>query len=49
MIICKPINYALKANWPNKNIKMGFYHNVPEKQEDISPANRSINNAPTKK
>lgn len=48
MIICKPINYALKANWPNKNIKMGFYHNVPEKQEDVSPSNRSINNAPTK-
>jgi len=49
MIITKPLNIAIKANWPESNIKIGFYHNVPEKQEDVSPADRSINNAPTKK
>jgi hypothetical protein len=45
MIICKPINYAIKANFPDKDLKIGFYHNVPEKQEDVSPGNRSINNS----
>jgi hypothetical protein len=45
MIICKAINYAIKANFPDKQIKIGFYHNVPEKQQDISPADRSINNS----
>jgi hypothetical protein len=46
MIITKPINYALKANFPDKNLKIGFYHNVPEKQQDISPKDRSINSSP---
>jgi len=46
MIITKPINYAIKANWPDLGLKIGFYHNVPEKQEDVSPSNRSANNSP---
>ena len=46
MIITKPINYAIRANWPDKNLKLGFYHNVPEKQSDVSPKDRSINNTP---
>lgn len=44
-IICKAINYAIKANWPNKNLKIGFHHNIPEKQENISPDSRMKNNA----
>lgn len=48
MIICKPINYALKANWPKKNLKMGFYHNIPERQQDVSPQDRSKNQSPNK-
>lgn len=44
MIICKPINYAIKANWPEKDIKIGFYHQLPEKEEDISPSKRIKNN-----
>ncbi len=43
MIICKPINYAIRANWPNKNIKIGFLHQLPEKEQDISPAKRIKN------
>ncbi|EHO13814.1 hypothetical protein [Myroides odoratimimus] len=43
MIICKPVNYAIKANWPDKNIKIGFLHQLPEKEEDISPAKRIKN------
>ena len=45
MIIMKAMNYALKANFPDKNLKMGFFHNVPEKQQDTTPGNRSINNS----
>lgn len=43
MIICKPINMAIKVNWPNENIKLGFFHNIPERQEDISPSKRLSN------
>lgn len=43
MIICKPLNYALKANFPDKNYKIGFFHNVPELQQNTSPANRTKN------
>lgn len=43
MIICKPLNYAIKANWPSKNIKIGFLHQLPEKEEDISPKDRIKN------
>lgn len=44
MIICKALNYALKANFPKKNLKIGFGHNVTEKQSDLSPGNRMTNN-----
>lgn len=44
MIICKPLNYALKANFPDKNIKIGFFHNVPELQQNTAPADRTKNN-----
>lgn len=43
MIIMKAINYALKANFPNKKLKLGFYHEKPEKEQDIAPKNRLIN------
>lgn len=43
-IICKAFNYAIKANWPNKKLKLGFHHNIPEKQENISPDQRMKNN-----
>jgi hypothetical protein len=41
MIICKAVNYALKANFPNSNVKIGFFHNVPEMQSQTSPADRT--------
>tara|TARA_R110002050_G_scaffold69507_2_gene150358 strand:+ start:31950 stop:33314 length:1365 start_codon:yes stop_codon:yes gene_type:complete len=43
MIVCKPMNFALMANWPNKNIKMGFYHIAPQREEDITPGDRIKN------
>lgn len=43
MIIMKPVNYALKSNWPDRKLKLGFYHVQPEKEQDIAPKNRIIN------
>lgn len=45
MIIMKAINYALMINFPDKGLKLGFYHTTPEKEQDISPKNRMINAA----
>ena len=46
MIVMKAINFAIKANWPDKDIKLGFTYNIPEKQQDITPKERMINNTP---
>lgn len=43
MIVMKPINIALRANFPNKKYKLGFYHNQPQAEEDISPSKRAKN------
>lgn len=40
MIVMKAINYAIKANWPNKKIKLGFYHIAPQREQDISSKDR---------
>ena len=44
MIVMKAINYAIKANFPNSGLKLGFYHEVPEKEEDVSEKDRIKNN-----
>jgi hypothetical protein len=43
MIVLKSLNYALKANFPGKGLKLGFYHIQPEKEQDISPSKRMVN------
>ena len=40
MIVCKAINYAIKANWPEKGIKLGFYHIAPQREEDVTSSSR---------
>lgn len=40
MIVMKCINMALKINFPNKNLKMGFYHISPKKLQDVTPSER---------
>lgn len=42
-IVMKPINYALKLNFPDKELKLGFYHLPPEKEEDITSSKRVKN------
>lgn len=41
MIVLKAINYAIKANFPEKNLKLGFYHLGTKKMEDTSPGDRN--------
>lgn len=43
MIICKPLNYAIQANFPESKLKVGFFHNVPETQQNIAPGERTRN------
>lgn len=39
-IITKPINYALKANFPTKNLKIGFYHMAAKAEEELHSGDR---------
>jgi len=43
-IVCKPLNYALKANFPTKNLKIGFYHMVEKAEEEIHSGDRMKEN-----
>ena len=40
--ICKAINYAIKVNWPNKKIKLGFHRNQAQTLSEISPGKRPV-------
>ena len=44
MLVMKALNYALLANFPTKKLKIGFYHEIPEKEQDIAPKKRIKNN-----
>lgn len=44
MIVTKALNYAIRANFPDKDLKIGFYHMLPEKEQDITPSDRIKNN-----
>jgi hypothetical protein len=43
-IIFEPINQCIKAMWPNKECKLGFYHKIVLREEDVSPADRAKDN-----
>lgn len=45
MIIFEAINYALKANFPEKKLKLGFSHSQIKREEEVSPGDRMKNNA----
>lgn len=44
MIVCKAVNHAIKANWPDKKCRVGFCHQQPVREQDISESKRMINN-----
>jgi len=43
MIVTKAVNYAIKANFPNKKLKLGFYHDPPQREQDKSESDRLKN------
>lgn len=44
-VVCKAINYAIKANWPNKKLRLGFYHMEPQREQDVTSKDRITNQA----
>ncbi len=46
-IVCKDLNYAIRANFPAKqNIKIGFYHDTILVEEQTNPKDRVKNKQP---
>lgn len=43
MILFAPFNAALEANFPNKNLKLGFYRKILMKEENVKPNERVVN------
>lgn len=46
MIVTKALNYAIKANFPGKKLKCGFYHNSPQREQDKSTNDRMKSQTP---
>lgn len=44
MIVCKPLNYALQANYPEKDLKIGFYRTPTKAESEETPSERIKNN-----
>lgn len=40
MIITKAINFAIQANFPDKGLKLGFYHIAPQREEEMNSKER---------
>lgn len=40
MIVCKPMNYALMANYPEKDLRIGFYRATSRPLSEQSPSTR---------
>jgi hypothetical protein len=45
-IVTKDINMAIKANFPETNLRLGFYHENVLPEKDITPSERIRNQAP---
>lgn len=43
-VIFEPINQAIKDNFPGKDIKIGFFHKVVMKEENVNPEKRVATN-----
>lgn len=42
-IVTKAINMAIAVNFPDKKLRLGFYHDVVHREEEVSPVNRTAN------
>lgn len=45
MVVCKALNFALRANFPKAGLKVGFYHEEAQRQQDTTSSDRVKNNA----
>ena len=45
MILFAPLNAIIAANYPGKNIKLGFYRNIVKKESEVTPSDRVVNTA----
>ena len=43
-IILQSLNRAIAINFPDKDLQLGFYHQVIMKEDEVSPSNRLKNN-----
>lgn len=39
-VIFEPVNQAIRDNFPDKDVKIGFYHKVVMKEENVNPEER---------
>lgn len=44
--VTDPINRAIALNFPNSNVRLGFYHNHPQREEDKTSSARAKNQTP---
>ena len=44
MILCKPVQEYINANWPGTDIRIGLYRHVVSQEENVSPGNRMKEN-----
>ncbi len=43
-VIMEPINQCIAAMWPNKKARLGFYHKIVLKEENVAPKDRTTSN-----
>lgn len=44
MVLFQPWNEMIRINFPGKNLKLGFFRNIVMKEDQVTPANRVVNN-----
>ena len=45
MILCKPMMYYIRANFPGSKTQIGLYRSIVNAEENVSPSNRVKDNA----
>lgn len=41
MVIMEPVNFAIRQNFKDSGLKLGFYHTEPQRQQDMSKTDRN--------
>ena len=43
-VIFEPLNQCIEAMWPEKKARLGFYHKIVLKEENVTPSDRTVKN-----